>query len=425
MIDRWERSVPVFNVPIWTKPFKALMALGGLALGLTLYREIFGLGPATGMNDAYAWGIWKTFNVMTLTGLGSGAFAIGISAWLFKQKKLHSVMRTALLTSFLSYLSGLIMIGIDVGRPWNVYWLFTPWNWNPHSPLLEVMFCMPAYAMLPLLLENVPPVLDYLHRYKPSTQAFVEKCEKIMIRFYPFIVALAYILPAMHQSSLGALMLLGGSNVNPLWQTPFLPLLYVWAAAFLGVCCVAGTLLFTSLMWKRAYDMDVLVHLNKICAWLVGTWLLFRTIDLVIGRKIGLAFKFDVFAGLFWVEMLFLVIGLYMLVDSAKLRDARLMFHAHLLVGVGGLLYRFNPTTLAFQPHPGAFYFPSAMELLISIGFIALAIAGFTVAVKVFAILPAPNSTWFQMEAHESKVKALRRDDDNVGKLVAAENFSD
>jgi len=425
MTDRWERSVPVFNVPIWTKPFKVLMALGGLALGLTAYREIVGLGPASGMNDAYAWGIWKTFNVMTLTGLGSGAFAIGISAWLFKQKKLHSVMRTALLTSFLAYLSGLIMIGIDVGRPWNVYWLFTPWNWNPHSPLLEVMFCMPAYAMLPLLLENVPPVLDYFHNYKPATRQFVEKCEKIMIRFYPFIVALAYILPAMHQSSLGALMLLAGNNVNPLWQTPFLPLLYVWAAAFLGVCCVAGTLLFTSLMWKRPYDMDVLVHLNKICAWLIGTWLLFRTLDIVISGKIALAFKLDVFAGLFWVEMIFLAVALYMLIDSAKLRDARLMFHAHVLVGIGGLLYRFNPTTLAFQPKAGAFYFPSAMEMLVSIGFVSLAIAGFCVAVKVFAILPAPNYTWFQMEAHENKIKALSRDDEKVGELATATNFSD
>jgi len=425
MTDRWERDVPVFNVPIWTKPFKVLMSLGGIALVLTLYREIVGLGPASGMNDAYAWGIWKTFNVMTLTGLGSGAFAIGISAWLFKQSKLHTVMRIALLTSFLAYLSGLIMIGIDVGRPWNIYWLVTPWNWNPHSPLLEVMFCMPAYAMLPLLLENVPPVLEYFHRYKPGTRQFVEKCEKIIILGYPFIVALAYILPAMHQSSLGALMLLAGDRVHALWQTPFLPLLYVWAAAYLGVCCVAGTLLFTCLMWKRPYDMDVLVLLNKIAAWLVATWMLFRMLDIVISGKLGKAFELNIFAGLFWMEMIFLGVALYMLLDSAKLRNARLMFHAHALVGVGGLLYRFNPTTLAFQPKPGAFYFPSAMELLISIGFISLAIAGFCVAVKLLAILPAPNYVWFQMEAYENKLKALSQGEKKVGKLVAANNFSD
>jgi Ni/Fe-hydrogenase subunit HybB-like protein len=375
------------------------------------------------MNDAYAWGIWKTFNVMTLTGLGSGAFAIGICAWVFKKNKLHTVMRIALLTSFLAYLSGLIMIGIDVGRPWNVFWLFTPWNWNPHSPLLEVMFCMPAYAMLPLLLENVPPVLERFHRYTPGARDFVEKCEKIMIRFYPFIVSLAYVLPAMHQSSLGALMLLAGDRVHGLWQTPFLPLLYVWAASFLGVCCVAGTLLFCSLVWKRPFDMDVLVELNKIGAWLIGTWTLFRFVDLIISGRILLAFKFDIYAGLFWMETAFLVVALYMLIDSAKMRDARLMFHAHVLVGVGGLLYRFNPTTLAFQPKAGAFYFPSAVELLMSVGFVALAVAAFQVAVKLLAILPAPNYTWFQMEAHEKSVQALQSDE--VKARVAAPSFSD
>ncbi len=424
MNERWERAVPVYDVPIWTKSFKVLMGLGAIAVGLTLYREVAGLGPASGMNDAYAWGIWKTFNVMTLTGLGSGAFAIGISAWLFKKSKLHSVMRVALLTSFLAYLSGLIMIGIDVGRPWNVYWLLTPWNWNPHSPLLEVMFCMPAYCMLPLFLENVPPILEYFHRYKPVTRAFVEKSEGIMVKFYPFIVSLAYILPAMHQSSLGALMLLAGDRVHGLWQSPFLPLLYVWAAAFLGVCCVAGTLLFISITWKRPYDMDVLVELNKIAAWLIGTWSLFRIMDLVISGRIMLAFHFDIYAGLFWMEMAFLLVALYMLIDSAKMRDARLMFHAHVLVGIGGLLYRFNPTTLAFQPKPGALYFPSAMELLVSLGFVALAVAAFMVAVKVFAILPAPNYTWFQMEAREQSLQKIQRGDSGVPE-IAAPTFSD
>ena len=53
-----------------------------------------------------------------------------------------------------------------------------------------------------------------------------------------------------------------------------------------------------------------------------------------------------------------------MLVDSARTKSRRrLMFHAHLVAAVGGMLYRFDPTTLAFQPKPGAFYFPSAIEI--------------------------------------------------------------
>jgi len=110
----------VFDVPLRSRALYALTALFLLGFGLVTYRELAGLGPVSGMNDAYAWGIWKTFNVMTLTGLGSGGFAVGIAAYLFGRKRLHAVMRTALLTSFLAYISGMTLLGVDVGRPWNM-----------------------------------------------------------------------------------------------------------------------------------------------------------------------------------------------------------------------------------------------------------------------------------------------------------------
>jgi Ni/Fe-hydrogenase subunit HybB-like protein len=397
MMARWERSVPVYDVPIWTRALYVLGVVGAIALGFTLWREFAGLGPTTGLNDAYAWGIWKTFNVMVLTGLGSGGFSIGIAAWLFRRERLHSVMRTALLTSFLAYLSGLTLLAVDVGRPWNMYWLLMPWKWNFHSPLLEVAFCMPMYALFPLLLENVPPVLEWVHEKRPQYRELVEKAEKIMLRFYPFVVGLAYVLPAMHQSSLGALMLLAGNRVNTLWQTPMLPLFYVWAAAFMGFSCVAGTLLFCTLVWRRKLDVEVLSEMNRITAWLVGTWLIARFVDLIARGKFTAALSLDVFAGLFWMETLFLGVALFMLIDSARHQDAKLMFYAHTVCAVGGMLYRFDPTTLAFQPRPGAFYFPSVVELLISVGFVSLAVIGFAYAVKVLAILPGTNKDWYDM----------------------------
>jgi Ni/Fe-hydrogenase subunit HybB-like protein len=84
------------------------------------------------------------------------------------------------------------------------------------------------------------------------------------------------------------------------------------------------------------------------------------------------------------------------------------MFHAQVVAAVGGMLYRFDPTTLAFQPKPGAFYFPSMIELFVSIGFVGLAIAAFMFLVKVLAILPAPTRLWYSMEAQQwGKVKSI------------------
>src|SRR4029079_9158102 len=132
---------------------------------------------------------------------------------------------------------------------------------------------MPLYAMFPLFLENIPPLLEWVHEFRPGFRPLVDKATKVMSKFYPLVVALAYLLPAMHQSSLGALMLLAGERVHPLWQTPFLPVLYLGAATFMSFGCVAGTTMLCCLVWKRAMDMEVLDEAARITAWLIFGWL--------------------------------------------------------------------------------------------------------------------------------------------------------
>jgi Ni/Fe-hydrogenase subunit HybB-like protein len=407
MSKTWERAVPVYDAPIWTRPLKVLCGLIALGLILVAYREIAGLGPASGMNDAYAWGIWKTFNTMVLTGLGSGAFAIGIAAWIFNKSKLHVVMRTAVLSSFLAYAFGLCMLGVDVGRPWNFYWILFPWHWNLHSPLLEVAVCMTFYASIPLFLENIPPILDFFFDERPDFQPAIKKLEKVIVAGFPWVVALAYVLPAMHQSSLGALMLLGGVRVSPLWQTPFLPLLYVWAAAFLGFGFVTVILLLGWLVWNRALDMDILSELQRLTAWLIGVWLVFRVIDLSVRGQILAAFRFDIFAFLFWLEMAVLAVAFFKLRASVQLQSPRIMFYSAVLTCVGGMLYRFDPTTTAFSPKPAAAYFPSVIEVLISVGFMSLGIAIFILGAKLLPILPGSNELARKAEAERAKNPVL------------------
>ncbi|MHC4849694.1 MAG: NrfD/PsrC family molybdoenzyme membrane anchor subunit, partial [Planctomycetota bacterium] len=120
-VNIWQRGVPVWEAPIFTPTFLVLLLLVGVGTVLAAMRFTGGLGPFVGSTDEYAWGVWKTYNVMALTALGSGAMAIGIAAWVFHNKQLHSIMRTALVTSFLFYFTGLLGIASDVGRPWNFY----------------------------------------------------------------------------------------------------------------------------------------------------------------------------------------------------------------------------------------------------------------------------------------------------------------
>jgi Ni/Fe-hydrogenase subunit HybB-like protein len=397
---RWERAVPVFGFPVVTPFLISLLALALLAFLLTAYREVVGLGPVTGMNDKFGWGIWKTFNVVVLTAWGSGAFAVGIVAWVFGRKRLHSLMRMALLTSMLAYACGLCLLGVDVGRPWNFYWVLFPWNWNVHSPMAEVAVCMSVYASIPLFLENIPPVLERLWHFDARLRPTVERVEHGLHKFFPFIIALAYLLPAMHQSSLGALMLLAGDRVHPLWQSPFLPLLYVGAATFMSFGCVAGTTMLCCLVWKRAMDMEVLDEAARITAWIIFGWMAVRLLAVVLRGALLDAFQLDRYAGIFWTEMLLIGGGGWMLLHSLKTHKLRTMFLGYALSSVGGMLYRFSPTTLAYMPGPHAIYFPSAIELLIAMGFVSVGIAAFLVMVKLFAILPARLQDWRDMASY-------------------------
>ncbi|MGO8797297.1 MAG: NrfD/PsrC family molybdoenzyme membrane anchor subunit [Candidatus Sulfotelmatobacter sp.] len=398
--NRWERNVPVYGFPVVNKFFIGLCVLVLIAFALSAYRELAGLGPVSGMNDAFGWGIWKTFNLMVLTALGSGAFAVGIAAWVFRRKRMHTLMRMALLTSFLAYACGLLLLGIDAGRPWNFYWIVFPWRWNMHSPLAEVAICMSIYAMIPLAIENIPPVLERLWYFDSRLRPGVERLEKKLHYFFPWIIAAAYLLPGMHQSSLGALMLLAGERVHPLWQTPWLPLLYLGAACFMSFGCVAGTTMLCCLVWKRPMDREVLEEAARITGWLIFGWLALRLLDIIFRGVLGTAFHFDRFAGVFWLEVVLIAGGGWLLFRSVKSRDPQKMFIGYLLSSFGGMIYRFAPTTLAFRPNPQALYFPATIEVLVSLGFISLGIAGFLLAVKRFAILPAPLREWHDMASY-------------------------
>ena len=139
-------------------------ALAGWRFGLVIYRRDRRLGPSTGLNDGYPWGIWKTFNIMVLTGLGSGGFADrhrGLDSF---ARRLHAVMRTALLTSFVAYL------GPDRARrrcrP--ARGIFTRSDPGAGTPSRQCgsASCMPLYCLFPAVPGEHPAVLETLYYYR-------------------------------------------------------------------------------------------------------------------------------------------------------------------------------------------------------------------------------------------------------------------
>jgi Ni/Fe-hydrogenase subunit HybB-like protein len=206
LINHWQCGVPVTTGPVLTPFILMLTGIAATGLGLAALRLFSPLGPFSAMNDVYAWGIWKTFNVMTLTALGSGPLALGIAAWVFNRQKLHVVMRTALVSGFLFYATGLIALGFDVGRPWNFYSAAMPWRWNNESAMLEISICMPLYCAVFLSFEILPLFLERVYYTgNERSRALLCRVAPIIRKAYPFVIIGAYVIPLMHQSSLGGL----------------------------------------------------------------------------------------------------------------------------------------------------------------------------------------------------------------------------
>ena len=60
---------------------------------------------------------------------------------------------------------------------------------------------------------------------------------------------------------------------------------------------------------------------------------------------------------------------------------------------LAGAVLRFNALIVGFNPPAGYTYFPSVIEILVSVGLLAVEVIGFTYIVKRFPILPPRKRT--------------------------------
>jgi Ni/Fe-hydrogenase subunit HybB-like protein len=201
---------------LFTRSYLVLVALAALAGATIVWRFVAGLGATTALNDGYPWGLWIAFDVVTGTALACGGYAMALLVYIFNKGKYHPLVRPAILTSALGYSIAGFSVVIDIGRPWMAWKLPLFINhWNLNSALLEVALCIMAYCVV-LYIELIPAVFE---KFGKSVPFF----DKALI----FIIALGMLLPTMHQSSLGSLMMLTGPRMHPLWFSPSLPLLFL------------------------------------------------------------------------------------------------------------------------------------------------------------------------------------------------------
>lgn len=379
-------SAPVGG-KIMTKPMKILLSLFALGAVLLVWRLIAGLGATTAMNDRYPFGLWIAYDVVTGTALACGGYALAILIYIANKGKYHRLIRSAILTSALGYTLGGLSVVFDIGRWWNVWKLPTMfWKWNFNSILLEVALCIMAYTFV-LWIELAPAFLEGAKAGKnPKLKNLAEKTLPALNKAMPFIIALGVLLPTMHQSSLGSLMMLAGSKLHPLWQTPFLPLLFVISVVAMGYGVVVMESALSSTFFKLPRETEMLRKLGRIVAPLSGLYVSLRLIDLIVAGKFGLIFTSGFFSLLFLTELALFTVPIYMVYAKPQ-ASLGYLFRIAMMVAFAGALYRFSTFLIAFRPSPGWVYFPSVAEIMITVGLISGEIAAYLFIVKKFPIL--------------------------------------
>ena len=363
---------------IITFPFVVLGTLALIGFYYLVQRFLFGLGAVTNLNAGFPWGIWVVYDIVIGTALACGGYALAITVYVMNKGKYHPLVRPAILASLFGYAMGGFGAIIDMGRWWQFYNILLPWHMNFNSVMLEVGLCVFIYIMV-LFVEFAPTLLE-----KIGATGAKNAIEKMLF----FFIALGILLPTMHQSSLGSLLIAAGYKVTPLWQSmQLLPLLAVLSALTMGFSIVVFEASLSTVCFRRASETPLLAGLGKAIMRMLMLFLAIRFGDLIYRGELGRIFAGDLKSLMFILETALFVIPLLILLSEKNRTNGKKLLIAALAMLFGGSLYRLNAFLIGFDPGPGFSYFPSVPELMVTIGIIAVEIMAYLIFVKKLPVL--------------------------------------
>lgn len=349
-----------------------VIILAGLVV--TFLRFTQGLGGVTNLDHTNPWGIWIGFDLLCGVALAAGGYTTSAACYIFGLKRFHSAVRPAILTAFLGYAFVVFALHYDVGRPWRLpYPIFV--SPGTTSLLFEVGLCVFLYVTV-LFIEFTPAAFEWLG---------MKNIRKHVVKLTLALTIMGVILSTMHQSSLGALYTIAPSKLHPLWYSSYLPVYFFISSIFAGMSMVIfeGTLSHrylhrmmdqthldeadgVTLGFARAASMVMMgyVFIKIIGIASDGTW-----------KYLGTGYGF-----LFLTELLcFVALPSMLYAIGSREKNLKLIRWTSLLAVLGIVFNRFNISMVAFNYHlpSSQRYFPSLMEIVISIFIVTLIIVVF------------------------------------------------
>jgi anaerobic selenocysteine-containing dehydrogenase/Ni/Fe-hydrogenase subunit HybB-like protein len=248
-------------VGVWAVAF----VLGAIGVVWRLWSEDADFG------SYIPWGLWVALYAM-FVGVSAGSYMLFAVGEVFRIERLRRVGRPALVVASAALVSGLVIIGLDLGhleRFWSVY-LYG----NPSSVMAWEISLYTAFGVL-LLVTLVLAFRNELARFGPLARLAGEPgVDSSWIRPLALVGGLLALAGA---DATGALF---GVDSRPHWHTGLLPLLFI-AAALLSAAAVLTV--FAALTSEGdADDRDQVTFLGRMTLALLGVTVLIEWADVSI-----------------------------------------------------------------------------------------------------------------------------------------------
>ena len=355
-----------------------------LGLIITALRFTGGLAAVTNLSDYNPWGLWIGFDLLCGVALAAGGYVTSAAVYIFGMKKYHSAVRPAILTGFLGYALVVLALNYDVGRPWRLPYPFVV-QAGTTSVLFEVGACVLLYLIV-LFVEFTPAASEWLG---------LKRARNLVVRLTMVLTILGVILSTLHQSSLGALFLIAPSKLHPLWYSQYIPVFFFISSIIAGLSMVIfeGTLThryFTDKMddTHLREKEDVVFGFGKAASFVLAAYFAVKVFGITMDNTWH--YLSTGYGAWFLVELLGFV-ALPCLLYSVGVRDRniKLIKWTSALAVLGIVVNRFNVCLVAFNWHLPASerYFPSWMEIGLSLFIVTVGVVAFKFIVTFMPIL--------------------------------------
>lgn len=381
----------------WLTPFNMIsipvIVLGAVLLSIRFAR---GLGSITNLSQDFPWGLWIGFDVMTGVAFAGGAYVLTFMVYILRVEKYHSLIRVTVLNGFLAYVFYAGALLLDLGRPWNVINPIIGNSFGVSSVLFLVAWHFLLY-MAAELIEFSPAIAEWLG---------LRRARKILSGMTLGAVVFGITLSTLHQSGLGALYLMAKPKIHPLWYSEFIPILFFVSSIFAGLSMVIIEGTISRRVFRdpssgnHSSEQSIVLGLAGICAGAMFIYLSLQGLTFIHGGRS--AYLASPMGCWYLVELIgFVLIPCILFIRAVQIKNMTMVRVAAAMTLIGVLLNRLNISVIAFKWYEPVRYFPSWMEVEVTLAVIFAEIWVFRWVVNRMPVLKSSPEWAVAQEAQD------------------------